>query len=185
MKKADSIPLLLERFGRIVQNDAHREGLKPTQWEALRFLARANRFSRSPRAVTAYLGMTKGTVSQTLNALETKGLIRKISESADRRSLRLELTPLGLRMLEQDPLLELETALEGLSGRNREAITQLLEGVLTGMLERRGGKPFGVCKTCRHFRKKADAGEPHFCNLLKLPLTKTDSKQICVEQEAA
>jgi predicted transcriptional regulator len=45
-------------------------GLNPAQWEALRFLARANRFSRSPAAVADYLASTRGTVSQTLIALE-------------------------------------------------------------------------------------------------------------------
>jgi len=184
MTKPDSIPLLLERFARILQNDAHYEGLKPTQWEALRYLARANRFSRSPGAVTAYLGMTKGTVSQTLGALENKGLIQKKSEAGDRRAVRLELTTLGLRMLEQDPLLEMEKAVEGFGRRDEAALADLLQGALVGMLDQRGRRPFGACKTCRHFRKKAEGGDPHFCNLLKLPLTKADSKQICIEQEA-
>ena len=35
---------LLERLARLVHNDAHVDGLKPTQWESLRYLARANRF---------------------------------------------------------------------------------------------------------------------------------------------
>lgn len=185
MAKPDSIPLLLERFARILQNDAHHEGLRPTQWEALRYLARANRFSRSPGAVTTYLGMTKGTVSQTLGALENKGLIQKKSETADRRAVRLELTRLGLRMLEQDPLFEMERALEEFGRSDRAALAALLESVLVGMLEQRGGRSFGACKTCRHFCKNAKGGDPHFCNLLKLPLTKADSKQICVEQEAS
>ncbi|HIP78057.1 MAG TPA: MarR family transcriptional regulator, partial [Kiloniellaceae bacterium] len=65
MDTADDLGLLLERLARVLQNEAHSEGLKPTQWEALRYLSRANRFSRTPSGVTAYLGMTKGTVSQT------------------------------------------------------------------------------------------------------------------------
>lgn len=72
MRSVDDILILLERIGRVLQNDGHSEGLKPTQWEALRYFARANRFSRSPSALTAYLGMTKGTVSQTVGALEKR-----------------------------------------------------------------------------------------------------------------
>ena len=183
MAKLEPIPLLMERFARILQNDAHHEGLKPTQWEALRYLARANRFSRTPGAVTAYLGMTKGTVSQTLGALENKGLIHKKSDTGDRRSVHLELTSLGRRVLEQDPLLEMETAIERFGRQDQSALADLLQSVLVGMLEQRGRRPFGACKACRHFRKKAEKGDPHFCNLLKLPLTKADSKQICIEQE--
>ena len=34
-----------------------------------------------PKAVTEYLGQTKGTVSQTLNVLEKKGLLTKITKA--------------------------------------------------------------------------------------------------------
>ena len=44
---------LIERLARVLQNDGHCDGLKPTQWEVLRYLSRANRFSCTPGAVTA------------------------------------------------------------------------------------------------------------------------------------
>ena len=100
----NNIAILLERIGRVLQNDAHTHGLKPTQWEALRYLGRANKFSRSPSAVTAYLGMTKGTVSQTLAALERKGLIEKSSDPADKRNIHINLTSAGDELLEEDPV---------------------------------------------------------------------------------
>ena len=60
----------LERLARLMRAREHEDGLNPAQWEALRFLSRANRFSNAPGALTRYLGATKGTVSQTLMALE-------------------------------------------------------------------------------------------------------------------
>ena len=48
MTSSQDMPVLLERLARVLQNEAHTGGLKPTQWEALRYLARANRFSRTP-----------------------------------------------------------------------------------------------------------------------------------------
>ena len=92
VSESDNIVALLERLSRVLQNESHAEGLKPTQWEALRYLERANRFSRTPSGLTSYLGMTKGTVSQTLNALERKGLIRKTADKADRRQVHIDLT---------------------------------------------------------------------------------------------
>ena len=85
----------LERLARVMRAREHEGGLNPAQWEALRFLARANRFSDSPMALTRYLGATKGTISQTLMALERKGFITKSLRPGKRKSLRLGLTAEG------------------------------------------------------------------------------------------
>ena len=179
------MPVLLERLARVLQNEAHAGGLKPTQWEALRYLARANRFSRTPSALTAYLGMTKGTVSQTLGALERKGLVAKETDPADRRQVRIALTEAGGRLLEDDPIDGLSQATSALSESDRTALSASLQALLTETLDRRGGRPFGVCRTCRYFRPDDPDGAPHRCALLEAPLTDEDSGQICVEQEAA
>ena len=185
MNKTYDIAVLLERLSRLLQNEAHAEGLKPTQWDALRYLARANRFSRSPSAVTAYLGMTKGTVSQTLNALERKGLIRKQSDPADRRNLRIDLTREGNALLERDPVTDLLASLAKLPAAERRALSDGLKKLLTETLRRRGGRAFGLCKTCRFFQKQAKDGAPHRCGLLEVPLSADDSGRICIEQKTA
>lgn len=185
MKPSQDMPVLLERLARVLQNEAHAGGLKPTQWEALRYLARANRFSRTPSALTAYLGMTKGTVSQTLGALERKGLVAKETDPADRRQVRIALTEAGNRLLEDDPIDGLSQATSVLSEADRTALSAGLQALLTETLDRRGGRPFGVCRTCRFFRPDDPDGAPHRCALLEAPLTAEDSGQICVEQEAA
>lgn len=178
MTKIAPVPILFERIARILQNDAHRHGLKPTQWEALRFLARANRFSRNPSALTAYLGMTKGTVSQTLLALEKKGLITKSISLEDKRSVKLLLTEQGKEFVKSDPLQAINQAMQA-----EDELSLQLENILRGMLEKREGRAFGVCKTCTHFRVDASSGKPHFCSLLSEPLSAEDSEAICIEQE--
>ena len=72
----------LERLARVMRAREHEDGLNPAQREALRYLARANRFSNTPGALTRYLGATKGTISQTVMALERKGLIAKAARDA-------------------------------------------------------------------------------------------------------
>ena len=185
MNPSDDITLLLERLSRVLHNESHAAGLKPTQWEALRFLARANRFSRSPSAVTVYLGMTKGTVSQTLNALERKGLIRKKTDPGNRRTVQLELTDGALALLQRDPLENLLQSASRLQPAEQRRLATDLGELLRDMLKRRGGRPFGVCKTCRFFQADAPAGAPHRCGLLNVPLTENDSERICIEQETA
>lgn len=176
---------LIERMGRLVYSQAYAENLLPVHWETLRFLRRANRFSRSPAALTAYLGLTKGTVSQTLNALSSKGLLEKRAHPKDRRSRQLNLTKLGVQLLEQDPLARLYTALHGLSATRRSAMLQDVEQVLSASLIAQGRSPFGQCKTCRYFAKTHRAGRPHFCELLGEPLSEVDGLQICQEQQPA
>src|SRR3546814_1620435 len=80
---------LLDRLGRYLRSREHAGDLNPVQWEALRYLAQANRYSVNPSALTEFLGSTKGTVSQTLIVLESKGLISRDADPGDRRQLRL------------------------------------------------------------------------------------------------
>ncbi|MEO0882780.1 MAG: MarR family transcriptional regulator [Pseudomonadota bacterium] len=176
---------LLERLARAVHNDAHSGGLKPTQWEALRYLAHANRFSRSPGALTTYLGMTKGTVSQTLRALERKGYVEKQATAGDRRGVKLDLTKAGEELLACDPLSDLGASIDAMPQDTQTMLGVSLEGLMKDMLARRGGRAFGACKACRHFRPKHDDGAPFFCSLLSEPLSEDDSEMICAEQEAA
>src|SRR3546814_12965729 len=88
----DPLSDLLARTARLIAGDGHSAGLKPVQWQALRYLAIANRFSRTPGALAAWLGQTKGTVSQTVGALERKGLVERTGDPDDRRLVRLSLT---------------------------------------------------------------------------------------------
>ena len=181
--KRDHTAALLERIGRLLTTEAHAEGLLPVQWEALRYLDRANRFSLTAAALTAYLGLTKGTVSQTLNTLEAKGLIRKRVDSHDRRSKRLSLTARGQRLIEKDPLNATRDALSQLANQTQDELNDSLETFLTARLALQGRKAFGQCRNCRYFAAKHEQGTPHFCMLLEEPLTGCDSEAICFEQE--
>jgi DNA-binding MarR family transcriptional regulator len=67
------------------------EGLTPAQWAVLRYFARANRFSRTPSAFAAFHGTIRGTASQTIKSLETRGYLRRTRSEADGRSARLDL----------------------------------------------------------------------------------------------
>jgi DNA-binding MarR family transcriptional regulator len=184
MKNSTDLTVLLERLSRVLQNETHAEGLKPAQWEALRFLSRANKFSRTPSGLTAYLGVTKGTVSQTVNALESKGLVAKKTDAADRRQVQINLTTKGRRLLAVDPIEAAMKAGSKLSAAEQRETARTLEALLKGMLRERGGRPFGACRACRYFRANDPQGAPHRCGLLDEPLSKGDSDLICVEQEA-
>lgn len=176
---------LIERLGRIVTNAGHTHGLKPAQWEALRYLSRANRFSRTPGALTAYLGATKGTVSQTLMSLERAGLIAKRADPADRRSVHVDLTAAGRQRLALDETGAIRHAFSMLPAQQQQQFDTALRGLIRNRLALSGGRPFGVCRACRHFAADAHGSGLHHCRLLDERLTATDADEICQEQEVA
>ena len=181
------LPRLIERLARLIAAASHDSGLKPAQWEALRYLSIANRFSRTPGALAQWLGSTKGTVSQTVISLEKRGLVTK-STGEDRRTVTLELTFAARQILEKDPLKQLATAVQTLPEAIAETTGHGLAGVLAALIAAKGSRPFGLCRTCRHFSPSTTIGPQgphHFCALLKAPLNESDAGQICIEQEAA
>ena len=179
------ISALLERIGRLLTTEAHAEGLLPVQWEALRYLQRANRFSMTAAALTAYLGLTKGTVSQTLKALESKGLVRKRLNSNDRRSNHLSLTAKGKTLLRRDPLSGTVDAIKQLSSATQSALDSGLEALLSARLAAQDRQPFGQCRDCRYFARRHPDGQPHYCQLLKEIIAESEADSICFEQQPA
>ena len=175
-----SIAWPLERLTRLMRAGEHEGGLNPAQWEALRYLSRANRFSNSPIGLTRFLGSTKGTVSQTIKALERKGFIAKSPRQDEGRSICLSLTPAGSAILQDDPLTEFSKSMDDLSGKTRRRLAKGLADLLETDLKRRDQPSFGICSTCRHFRQKDETG-PYQCQLFDVELSAAESRQICVE----
>ena len=121
---------LLARFSRIVAADGYDRGLQPVQWQALMFLRSANRFSRTPKALTAWLGQTKGSVSQTIAALEKKGLITRRTDPDDQRVVRLDLTEAGTSLVAGPPPALATQMLGHLTAAQRDSFAELVEQML-------------------------------------------------------
>lgn len=185
ISKALEAAYLVGRLERLARSGVAAEGLNPAQWEALRYLVRANRFSRTPAALADYVGSTRGTISQTLIALEQKGLAARSASPRDGRSVELALTRRGEAVLKQDPLLLLAQDIAAGTDDDPAKLVATLEAVLAATIARNDGRAFGVCHSCRHFRRHIRSGtSPHHCGLLDEPLSENDSKDICQEQEA-
>jgi DNA-binding MarR family transcriptional regulator len=172
---------LLSRFARIIAAQGYDHGLQPVQWQALRFLNTANRFSRTAKGLTAWLGQTKGSVSQTLIALEAKGLIGRETDLDDARVVRLNLTQAGRALLADGQTSLPQRLLSHLSNGDQQLFMSLIQIMLRIELASSGGRPFGLCRDCRHFR--SDSEGQHYCALLQVQLNELDSQKICIEQE--
>lgn len=178
---------LIERLERLARGNELDNRLNPAQWQALRYLKAANRFSRTPAALADYLASTRGTVSRTIAALEANGYVSRQSNEADRRGVLLSLTAKAENALKHDPLLDLARDMEDALGDETSRLTQRLSAVLRKALDRNSRRPFGLCATCRHFRRNvhASGAMPHHCALLDEKLAESDSRSLCVEQEPA
>lgn len=171
----------LERLARLMRSASQTQGLNAAQWEALRYVSRANSFSNSPGALTRYLGATKGTTSQTLLSLIKKGAIAKVTRSDDGRSVKLELTEAGLKILEGDPLLSLDKAIADLGDKTSKRFTKGLGELLRMEVNRQGEPSFGNCGNCTHASK--NQGEV-LCGALNVDVNADDAQKLCIYHKA-
>lgn len=181
-----SLPQLLSALSRAMQNEQHHAavgaGLLPVQLAMLAYLRDANRYSNTPQCLTEFLGLTKGTVSQSLKILEERGWVIRQADANDRRVVRLALSETGQGVLDRSADDAWRTAAQLLPAGDQEILSALLTRLLASWQQTRHGKTFGVCRTCRHFRPGAP---DHQCGLTGEALTEADSRQICREHSLA
>lgn len=104
----------------------------------------------------------------------------------DRRSIALGQTPFGERTLADDPILAPAADLAAADPGGLATLAAGLRGRSTPGTAANGGRGFGACHACRHFRPgEGEGGMPHRCALLDEPLSDADSRAIRVEQEPA
>lgn len=180
MTRSDNIRSLINRLARLDAAEIWESPLNPAQIGALEYLARANRFSRSPSHVADYLGTTRGTMSQTLKSLARRGFVEERRSETDKRSISYELTGAGRPFASRGR--DLIEAIEALPETERAGLDAALSDLLAFQLRRGGMRQFGVCRACTHHRVTQDGP---FCALLALKLLPEEVDQICHEQEAA
>ena len=176
---------VLERLCNLLRMEARtfglRYGLQPVQLEALAYLTQCNRYSDTPQAVTEYLGLTKGTVSQSIKVLEHKGLLHKQTDKDDKRKVHLTPSAKGRKLIEKSlsakglrPALNIAVSVE------TSELAPALRLILHNMQQANGLKTFAACHTCR-FNEHHKHG--YFCGLTQEPLNAQDIQLICREHQ--
>lgn len=182
--KTTEIYSFVERLSELLKVDSRQAGaefgLQPVQLEVLHYLSMCNRYSDSPMAVTEYLGLTKGTVSQTIKVLESKGLLSKQLDVNDKRISHLKLSVKGVRLINKTiPTAMFVNACEILPDKKQTEIASSLKQLLITLLEANNLKTFGVCKSCRYNSRTKEGN--YFCRLVEQPLSADDIQLICRE----
>jgi DNA-binding MarR family transcriptional regulator len=178
----------IERIVALMRAEERRRcaefSLQPVHLQILDYLTLCNRYSDTPAALTNYLGMTRGTVSQTLQLLEKKQLVSKTSDEKDKRVVHLKILPAGKKLLAQVKPLDLfaqATELLQQNDQTSNTYEDFFIQALTALQMANNSQSFGLCKTCSHFSPKPKGG---FCNLTKEHLTHADSEKICQEHSS-
>jgi MarR family transcriptional regulator, negative regulator of the multidrug operon emrRAB len=174
----------IERIAALMRAEERRRcaefGLQPVHLQLLDYLLICNQYSNTPAAVSKYLGMTRGTVSQSLLLLEKKGLIIKTSDSHDKRVVHLQISAAGKALLNQAKPLDLFQQASKLLEKenNADECETFFVQALKALQKANRSNSFGLCKTCKHFDKQ-ELGA--MCRLTKGSLTQADSEKICQE----
>lgn len=168
---------LLVHLARLAQNAANSD-LTAAQWTALRFFARANRFSRTPSAFSEFHATTRGTASQTVKSLVALGLLRKQSHQSDARSTLIEVTEAGHAMLRRDPLGDLRAVLAELPPQMRATLSSAVQQATAELAKRRNAPVFGTCADCSHCDPHQDTA---FCHCTQAMLALPDMGALCID----
>lgn len=165
------------QLGRAAYGDTVADGLTPAQWMALRYFARANRFSRTVSGFADFHATTRGTASQTAKSLVARGFLTRVRSERDGRSATFNLTERARRRLADDPFEAVVRAALSLSPAQRDRTASGLRRILSRLAVERERPAMGVCGLCGHLR--ANGGRAFECRLLQESLAATELEQIC------
>jgi cytochrome b561 len=109
-------------------------GFREGEFDVLATLRRAGEpFRLTPTQLFTSLLVTSGAMTNRLSRLEASGLIARIPDPADKRSMMVGLTPKGLTLIEQALVVHTQTQdrmLKGLSQPQQMALQDLLRQML-------------------------------------------------------
>ncbi len=181
----------LERIGhamRLLLWEAVKgRGLTPIQAQILLYIQGHGENLSRVSHIAREFGLTPATVSDSVSALERKGLLWRQVWGGDARVATLKLTDAGVAIARE---------LEDWTGHLRESVADFPPGeqgkallFLMGLIERlqkRGVITVArMCSTCRFFRRNwhAQGPAPHHCALLDKALAVSDLRVDCPEHE--
>lgn len=120
-----------------IEAAARTAGIDLAEGDVLFTLRRAGApFRLSPSAISASLLVSSGTLTNRLDRLERKGLVRRVPHPTDRRSTEVELTDATVKLLDQAIFAHVENErqmLSSLNDREQETLDKLLRKLLAGL----------------------------------------------------
>ena len=167
--------------------EAQPRGLNPTQAQVLTVLARRDPAALRLSTITEQLGVTAPTASDSVSALEGKGLVTKGPAPDDGRAIAVTLTGEG-----RTAALELATwpdlllgAVDVLSPEEQPVLLRALLKIIRTLQESGRIAPARMCATCRFFRPHVHGSSetPHHCAFVDAPFGDRNLRVDCVDHD--
>jgi DNA-binding MarR family transcriptional regulator len=179
---------LLGQVARILWFEGTKHGMRDREWMALRFLSRANRFSRTPSALASYVGTTRGTASFIIGELERLGYLERKRSAKDKRSVMLSVTQQGKKFLARDPVNGLVEAIAVLDDDGKIRFRDTLRHVLDQADAAEQRHHTDVCKRCIFLREDRTSSEnktavEFTCRLFRAPIAEAEIDLLCTSFE--
>jgi DNA-binding MarR family transcriptional regulator len=153
---------------------------------ALRFLARANRFSRTPSALASFVRTTRATASQIVKVLEKKGCVARTPSSEDKRSVMLYVTPQGEKLLGNDPINYLVNAVSALEIQSRISLGNAVRQMLDGLEATEYRLDAHVCRECMFLVESSinagtdEARTEFICRFYRTSISPSETELLCI-----
>jgi DNA-binding MarR family transcriptional regulator len=180
----------LDRFASAMRAEVRRSvasrGLNPAQDAILRLLL-ARPAGLRVRVLAGHLGVRQPTVTDSVIALERKGLVRRQADPADARATIVKVTPDAVaRPAAAVPSLA-AAALANLTEAEQASLLQTLIKLIWSLQLRQAIPPQRICVTCKYFRPNVhpEPAEPHHCAFVDAPFGNRALRLDCAEHEQA
>lgn len=160
--------------------------LNPTQCEVLTRVA-----AKSERAVDLAdaLGISQASLSDSVAALDRKGLVRRRRDPDDGRARMIEATRAGTSLTERIPEapVAIQEAIAGLAEDDRAGLLRCLSLIIRSLQEAEAIPVQQMCFTCRHFRPHihANPARPHHCVFVDAAFGDSGLRLDCPDHETA
>lgn len=178
----------LERIANVLRSDRRSEGsLNSTQAQILDFLS--GRSGARVSAIAAHLRVSQPTATDSIAALEKKGLLARNADPDDRRAIIVALTAAGRDHASQigSQVSAAERAIAALSESEQSALLKSLVALIRNLQSAGAIRPQRMCVTCKYFRPyaHADSDAPHHCAYVDAAFGTSSLRLDCAEHEAA
>lgn len=181
----------LAKIALVLRNESWRDagsrGLTPTQSQILALLGSRLGQDLGTKQVAEHLAIAMGTASDSVSALERKGLIEKKRSDSDGRAVVLHLTTRGRRQAMKsvewpDAVLD---AVGDLSPEEQAVMTRGLIKIIHSLQEQGKIPVSRMCAECRFFRPNAhrDSCKPHHCDFIDAPIGDSELRLDCCDME--
>lgn len=168
------------------QKQSFEVRLSPTQAKALLLVEDG---IQSPSEISKRIGVSRASLSDSLTALQDKGLLKKRRSPEDSRATILELTAKGRRRSDglADWPTALQESLDDLNTEEKQMLLRVLSKIIANLQDQGSVSVPRMCANCRFFRPNAHAGskKPHHCDYINSAFSDGELRLDCPEHEAA